>query len=203
MKILLSGGGDPEEVIALDEFFAKNIDKNLPILYLPVALEAAAYPSALQWFRETYAPYGITRVEMCTDPAQALPDKSHSAVFIGGGNTFKLWQEIKASGLDIRLRPYLREGGLLYGGSAGAIICGKTIEPALHLDSNGIGLTDFSALDLLGGADVYCHYTQYDAVRLADYPRDLYLLSERSGLLLDENGVSALGEPFRFQTAAK
>lgn len=38
MKLLLSGGGDPEQIKALDEYFADYV-KDDKILYIPVAME--------------------------------------------------------------------------------------------------------------------------------------------------------------------
>jgi len=44
----------------------------------------------------------------------------------------------------------------IYGGSAGAIIFGKSILSSL--DKNFIGLTDFSGMNLLKDVGIFCHY---------------------------------------------
>lgn len=75
-----------------------------------------------------------------------------------GGNTFKLLKEIKESKFDILLEKYLKNVGFVYGGSAGAIIFGKSIETSSHADKNIVGLTELSGLNMLNGFDVWCHY---------------------------------------------
>jgi len=39
MRLLLSGGGDPERVVHMDKFFISKIDLLKPVLYIPVAWE--------------------------------------------------------------------------------------------------------------------------------------------------------------------
>ena len=39
MRLLLSGGGNPEDVIPLDELFISQVDLQSRILYIPVAME--------------------------------------------------------------------------------------------------------------------------------------------------------------------
>lgn len=60
-------------------------------------------------------------------------------MFIGGGNTFKLLHEIQQSNFDVQIHFYLEMDGVLYGGSVGAVLCGKTIETAIYADENHVG----------------------------------------------------------------
>jgi len=46
----------------------------------------------------------------------------YSFLFIGGGNTFKLLYDLKSSGAFVNIQGYLNNGGVVFGGSAGAII---------------------------------------------------------------------------------
>ena len=55
-------------------------------------------------------------------------------------------------------------GGVVYGGSAGAIVLGANISTCAHMDHNDVGITDMHGLDLLDGHAVWCHY------QAADYP---------------------------------
>lgn len=203
MKIILSGGGDPETVVPIDEYFAAAIDRQKPVLYIPIAMEGRfSYDECFGWFTRTYAPFGIRQATLCTDLAALRLDARYAAVFIGGGNTFKLLQAIQQSDFAAQLRAYLAAGGVLYGGSAGAIICGKTIAPAACLDENLVGLQNLAALDLLGGYDVFCHYApgEYDAF-INTLSRKLYLLHEESGLVFDGEKIQSVGRPFLTQTA--
>ena len=56
MKLLLAGGGEPEQVQPLDEYFA-NYVKEGKVLYIPVAMYKIPYDECESWFRETYAKY--------------------------------------------------------------------------------------------------------------------------------------------------
>ena len=198
MSLLLSGGGDSHCVVPLDELFISHIDLDKTVLYIPVAMEASvfSYEQCLDWFTSTYLPFGITNVEMCTDLCLISSLHKYAAVFIGGGNTFKLLKAIKESRLDVRLTDYFNSGGFIYGGSAGAIIFGKTIKPALHADANNVGLEDLTGLNLVHGYDIWCHYSDKDNDYIKDYDNDLYILYEESGLYIHNNKIDGIGKLF-------
>jgi len=197
MKLLLSGGGDPENVIALDKLFVSMINVQETVLYIPVAWENdPTYAGCFNWFKRTYNPYGIMNLEMCTNLNFIADLDRFTAVFIGGGNTFKLLKEIKESQFDKKLLDYLNGGGFVYGGSAGAIIFGKTIKSAEYADDNNVGLTDLSGFNLVGGSDVFCHYSIKDNEFITNYSNDLYVLYEESGLYINKNGIEGIGKPY-------
>ena len=199
MKLLLSGGGDPNDVVALDTLFSSQIDKQKPVLYVPIAWDddpTNTYMCCLDWFKQTFQPYGITNIELCADLSNVGDMNKYTAVFIGGGNTYKLLKHIKESRFDVKLVEYLNSGGFVYGGSAGAIIFGSTINTAEYADANDVGLTDFSGLNLVGGKDILCHYSPKDDDFIKRYPNDLYILYEESGLFVTDGGVEVVGKPY-------
>jgi len=197
MKLLLSGGGDPENVIALDKLFVSMINVQETVLYIPVAWESdSTYAGCFNWFKGTYNPYGIMNIEMCANLNLITDLSRYSAIFIGGGNTFKLLKEIKESRFDKKLMDYLNGGGFVYGGSAGAIIFGNTIKSAEYADDNNVGLTDLSGLNLVGGSDVFCHYSIRDNEFIMNYSNDLYVLYEESGLYINSNKIESIGKPY-------
>lgn len=192
--ILLAGGGDSDQVTKIDELFS-NYVKDGKVLYIPVAMTKIPYAECEKWFREIYAKYGIKNIEMCTDLSSITNLKEYKAIFIGGGNTFKLLKSIKESNFEIILKEYLQSGGLVYGGSAGAIIFGRTIEPAIHADPNEVELEDLNGLNLLGGYDVFCHYNpKKDQNKIKNLNRKTYILYEESGLLFDGNKITEIGK---------
>lgn len=158
MKLLLAGGGDADRVVPVDEFFVSQIDRRLPVLYIPVAAEDNEYEACAAWFRSTYEKYGIQNIEVCTDLKTADMSRGYSAVFIGGGNTYKLLKEIRESGFDTKILDFLSQGGLVYGGSAGSIIFGKDIKAAAYKDENTVGYNETAGLNLVKGFDICCHY---------------------------------------------
>ena len=201
MKLLLSGGGNPEAVVPLDKLFASQIDLSKPVLYIPVAMEAHvySYDECFAWFKETYRPYGIVNADVCTDLSLAQDINQYTAIFIGGGNTFKLLKEIKDTGFDKKLLEYLNNGGFVYGSSAGAIIFGESIKPCEYgafSDINHVGLIDLSGLNLAGGKDVFCHHSDEDNHIIKDYHNDAFVLYDESGLFINDDKIEAVGKPF-------
>ena len=197
--LILSGGGDPEQVRPIDEFFAALIDHRKKLIYIPVAMEREVftYEQCLDWFTSTYTPFSIQNIEMFTNLSSADIPADTAAVFIGGGNTYKLLKELRSSGFDKKLISYLNSGGIVYGGSAGAMIFGKTIETEIHTGSQNYGLTDLSGLNQLNGYDLWCHYTPADDHLIAEYPHHLYILSEESGLIVRNGKVAPIGAMYK------
>jgi dipeptidase E len=74
-------------------------------------------------------------------------------VYIAGGNTFFLLQQLRKTGFDNLIKTFVKNGGLYVGASAGAIIVGPEIEPARQFDdpdhlvdmtsTSGLGLVKF------------------------------------------------------------
>ena len=190
MQLLLSGGGEPEQVKSLDECFA-NYVQNGKILYIPVAMDKIPYNECEIWFRKTYAKYNLNNIEMQTDLKKIKDLNKYKAIFIGGGNTFKLLKEVKESSFDQKITEYLNNGGFVYGGSAGAIIFGKTIKTAIHADKNNVNLKDLTGLNLLNGYDVWCHYNENND------KNDIMKLSNKTLVLYEESGILYDGESFK------
>lgn len=120
-KLFLSGGGDEMQTFELDEIFLKSVNK---ILYIPLAWPNNDYKSCLKWFSNAMNQHKRVEIQMLTDLNDDINLKDYDAVYIGGGNTFKLLKAMKDSGFDKKLFDYYNSGGTVYGGSAGAVIWG-------------------------------------------------------------------------------
>lgn len=193
MKLLLSGGGDPEQVIQLDKIFAEHV-KNGKILYIPVAMDKIPYQECLNWFESTYEKYGIKNIDMGIDLNEITNLNQYKGIFIGGGNTFKLLNEIKKTNFDIKLKEYLNTGGFVYGGSAGAIIFGSSIDTAIHADANYLNLENLDGLNILNNKKVWCHYDpKKDQNELDKIKGNIIVLYEESGILFDGKNITSIG----------
>ena len=117
--------------------------------------------------------------------------KEFDGIYIGGGNTWSLSQEIRESGFADVLIQYIEAGGQVYGGSAGAIIMGKRIDT--HDDENKIGLQDVSGFNLLNNFSVASHFKdeQNDRFKawVSDHNLPIVCLPEETGLVI-ESGVA-------------
>jgi len=190
----LSGGGNEKQSFPLDKFFFSTLPKNGRFLYIPIALRGhKLYPTVHLWMK------GITELHEREDiQFETVNDlskykfetlKTFKGIYIGGGNTWKLIQELKDSGFSNILIQYLEAGGQVYGGSAGAIIMGKRIDT--HDDENKIDLKDVSGFDLLNNYSVACHFKdeQSDRFRawVVNNSLPIICLPEGTGLVIENN----------------
>ncbi len=212
MKIALAGGGGERDSRLLDEVFAAWLGPRGRLLYLPLALRGlGSFQAGFEWLSATFAPLQVTDISMWTDlsthSAKDLAD--FDAVYLGGGNTFSLMQQLCESGFDRHLTSFLQGGKVAYGGSAGAIVLGRDIRTARHLDPNEVDLAETRCLDLCAGHTVWPHYTLQDdpliVAYIQFYGQPVLALSERSGVVLDETGFHSVGyfPAYRFDSHGK
>lgn len=77
--------------------------------------------------------------------------KENDYIYVTGGNSFFLLQELKQSGADQMIIEEIQKGKLYIGESAGAILLSKTIEYIKKMDSplRAPNLTSFSGLNVV------------------------------------------------------
>lgn len=187
-RIFLAGGGNEFESEAIDQAFARTIKRKL--LYLPTAQAEVKHAQSFNWFLNAFSKYRLPEIEMRSNLSELRADylAGVDGIYIGGGNTFQLMAAIRESAFGGLLNEFVHSGGSLYGGSAGAIILGSSIESALRCDPNDVNLDNFNGLSLCGGFAVWCHY------RIEDDP-NIKLLVRRGIQVLalpETSGVSYL-----------
>ena len=208
MRLLLAGGGGAADSRPLDELFAGWLGPQGNLLYWPIAMRGARpFDSCFEWISATFMPLGLTNISMWTEldghPASELD--AFDGVYIGGGNTFALLAELRASGFDAHLQAYIRNGKPVYGGSAGAVLLGRDIQIVGHMDHNDVRLTDTAGLDLAQGHAILPHYELKFDKLVAAYSRrtgfPVLLIPERSGVVIENDKLRSAGfEPaFRFE----
>lgn len=159
MSIFVNGGGSGTDAAKAYKKLGCVTDSEKPILYIPFAMDDESYPSCLEWITGELSAFSRS-IDMVTS-ASMLSEKALSAygfIFIGGGNTFKLLSELRKCGCLEKLAGFIADGGVVFGGSAGAIIFGEDIDCAIFADPNDVGLKETGGLALLGGASVFPHY---------------------------------------------
>ncbi len=167
-KLYLSGGGYADQTYEADKIAFEGV-KN--VLYIPFAWDDSSYLSCKDWFEEMISMHNIKDYHIMTNPYENINLENFEMIYIGGGNTFKLLKELKESGLGKRIVEYLKAGNKVYGGSAGAIIFGKTINTARIgdcSDENIVNLIDLNGFNLIN-FDIHCHYNQDDDRLVKNY----------------------------------
>lgn len=163
MKLFLNGGGCGKQTILTYKEINKIIDHSKPILYVPLAMDETDHPydSCYEWIKEEISSIDVPNIEMVrTFEEFANKDfNKYSLIYIGGGNTYKLLNGIKTTNTYAKLKEYIKNDGMVYGSSAGAVIFGKDINIIEVMDNNDVGIKDTSGFDYLNGISLFVHYT--------------------------------------------
>lgn len=204
MKLFLNGGGDGANAQEAYRRFGAEIDKTKPLLYIPLAMEPETYPGCLAWVTGELESLGVV-IEMARSGEElaGLDLQGFGGIFIGGGNTYTLLKRLKDAGALAKLRAYLESGGVVFGGSAGAIIFGADIDTCRYADENTVGLADTRGLDALEGLSLLCHYgNEGEAViqkhrahllELSQAGRRILALPEEDTVILHDGQAEVIG----------
>ncbi|WRP07527.1 Type 1 glutamine amidotransferase-like domain-containing protein [Rossellomorea aquimaris] len=200
VNLFLSGGGDKEQTQILDKEFVSAKDLNKPLLYIPIAMQGEIpYEDCYKWIHSVFSPQGINEIEMWTDlEAKSLEDlKKFSSIYIGGGNTFYLLNTLRETGFDTILKEFVDNQGIVYGGSAGAIILGRDILTSSHMDSNRTNLKSFEGFNYIDSYSVWCHYEPGHDDLIKQYVDkhgiSVIALPEETGIVLSEGTLKVIG----------
>lgn len=206
MKIFLCGGGSGETASIATQKFGEMIDKNKPLLYIPLAMAEERYPSCLEWITKEMSSINITNIEMVTSGEELSKKnlKNYCALYIGGGNTYKLLKDLKSNSSFENIKKYLEDDGIIFGGSAGAIIFGKDIDSCKTQDENKVDLKETKGFNILKGYSLLCHLNRNDGVKFDREKNSEYLLEyslknktiylpDDNTILITENAITLIG----------
>ena len=184
------------------ELVKKFLDKNTEskkILFIPTAANVEEYKKYMHLTQKAFEDFGykVENFDVSIFSEEIVKEKLSEAkiVFISGGNTFYLLQELKRKNLI----PYLKErieNGLLYiGESAGSVIAAPDIEYASIVDDKTLAteLDDYTGLNLV---DFYIvpHFEEEpfvegsrNMVELYKDKLDLKLINNKEAILVENN----------------
>lgn len=198
--LYLSGGGDEIQSANLDDRFVRYLQEShiSKLIYIPVALNPDRFSGAENWFRRVFA-NRVPNIEVWTNlDGENMLDSEDMSLYIGGGNTIRLLREIRESDFDKELVKFVKDGGIVYGGSAGAIILGADIRTAPEVE--GLELPSYKGLDLLGGKSVACHFngTEEEISKYRQLKKKIITpiiaISEQGGVIVRGNRLEIVGE---------
>lgn len=154
------------EVASLFPKFACEEIKGKRITFIPTASLVEEVRFYVDDDRKAFEELGIIVEEL--EITTASPDKiseilnRNDYIFVSGGNTFYLLQELRRKGADILITEQIRAGKLYIGTSAGSIILCPDIEFVKEMDYNHTApeLQSFTGLNIV---DFYIlpHYLDF------------------------------------------
>ena len=122
-------------------------------------------------------------------------------IFVEGGNTFFLLQELKRSGADKMILEHIHNNKMYIGASAGSMILSKNIEYAKHMDNPACASElkgDYSALDAIDFC-IVPHYQNMPFKKAVDriikeYTNcfTLYPISNNQAVVVDGNKMEII-----------
>lgn len=96
---------------------------------------------------------------------------SSNILVITGGNTFKLLNHLRKSGLEETVKEFWQKGGVVLSGfSAGAIVLSPSIETAKTGagDADELGISDLTGLGIVN-FEIWPHYEPIQETEVAEY----------------------------------
>jgi len=162
MELILCGGGSGKAVKNSYKKYSEIIDKTKPLLYIPLAWKNRDYDACLKWLKEELKSFGITKFRVLKEVEEFndIDLTEFNSIFIGGGNTYRLLNYLKKSKGYQKIEEYIKNNGIVFGGSAGSIIFGKDIKSAniCSEDENLWPNLDTKGFNCLNNKSLACHY---------------------------------------------
>lgn len=205
MKLVLNGGGIGDKVKDARNLLNEIIDNNKKILYIPFAWPDDTYKGCLEFITKELADVDKLGIDMVTSANELLSKNfnDYACLYIGGGNTYKLLSILKETGNYDKIKNYLvNENGIVYGGSAGAIIFGADLDSCNTDDENEVRLIDNTGFNMIKGYSLLCHYTSRNAERTklsTDYLLELsklkpiYAIPEEDTIYVEDDKIHFIG----------
>ena len=212
MNLVFYGGGDAEDNLHLDEQLLSipKTSTNLQMTYIP----SSSYQSDFEFeeFVNQYSKFKVKRfLKLSLDEHFSLAMQEavlrSDIIFLGGGNTYYFLFWLKKTRFLSLLSAWARNGGILSGLSAGAIIMTKNIHlagiPDFDRDINEDNMKNFKAMNLCR-FEFFPHYKnskRYDQA-LLDYSKNIkrpvYASKDGSGVILSQNELRFIGQNYCF-----
>ena len=203
MKNMILTSSLYESIELVKKFLDKNTESK-KILFIPTATNVDEYKKYIHLTQKAFGDFGyeVEDFDISIFSEEIAKEKLSEAkiVFVSGGNTFYLLQELKRKNLI----PYLKgkiENGLLYiGESAGSVIAAPDIEYASIVDDKTLAteLDDYAGLNLV---DFYIvpHFEEEpfvessrNTVELYKDKLDLKLINNKEAILVENNNFTII-----------
>ena len=189
------------------ELVKKFLDKNTEskkILFIPTATNVDEYKKYIHLTQKAFEDFGyeVENFDISIFSEEIAKEKLSQAkiVFISGGNTFYLLQELKRKNLTSYLKERIENGLLYIGESAGSVIATPNIEYASIVDDKTLAteLNDYTGLNLVNFY-IVPHFEEEPfvessrkTVELYKDKLDLKLINNKEAILVENNNFTII-----------
>ena len=203
MKNMILTSSLYESIELVKKFLDKNTESK-KILFIPTATNVDEYKKYIHLTQKAFEDfdYEVENFDVSIFSEEIAKEKLSEAkiVFISGGNTFYLLQELKRKNLTSYLKERIENGLLYIGESAGSVIAAPDIEYASIVDDKTFAteLDDYTGLNLV---DFYIvpHFEEEpfvessrNTVELYKDKLDLKLINNKEAILVENNNFTII-----------
>ena len=203
MKNMILTSSLYESIELVKKFLDKNTESK-KILFIPTATNVDEYKKYIHLTQKVFEDFGyeVENFDVSIFSEEIAKEKLSEAktVFISGGNTFYLLQELKRKNLTSYLKKRIENGLLYIGKSAGSVIAAPDIEYASIVDDKTLAteLNDYTGLNLV---DFYIvpHFEEEpfvessrNTVELYKDKLDLKLINNKEAILVENNNFTII-----------
>jgi dipeptidase E len=218
-KLVLYSGGKTSKNHRIHQAMAQLASKrgrtSLSLTYIPFCSDDAEiyFQRAVRRYQKFgFKKFTCLPVDQSPNPALLSRALKSDVIYLAGGNTFYFLKHLRKSGLISELKKFVKEGGVLAGLSAGAII----LTPHIHLagypdfdaDENDVNLKNLRSLDL-ARFEFFPHYESTSRLDTAlkrysaTTPFPIIACPDGSGLVLNGDQKTLVGESWIFSEGKK
>jgi dipeptidase E len=211
MKLVLYSGGDNIINESIDNELLKLLpSKDVKFCFIPSKSDGSE-----EYFQDVikyYSKYGLSKFSSFFADVPNPKDKikkllNNDIIYLSGGNTYYFLYYLKKYNLLNVLIEFVKKGGIIIGVSAGSIIQTPNIQtsgiPYFDCDENIVGLTDFTALNLVN-FEFYPHYvfdlqTDEELLKYSENNgNEIYACSDGSGIVINGKELKFVGKIYKF-----
>lgn len=186
--------------------FVKEDIKGKTVTFIPTASVNEKVKFYVGSARKAFEKMGVIvdELELTTATNEEILNKlkRNDYIYVSGGNTFFLLQELKRTGADKIILDEINSGKLYIGESAGSIIVSPNIEYVKDMDDCKVA-SDLNTLEGLSAIDFYPvpHYTNFPFAKaveriIAKYESkmNLYPINNSQAILVEGNDIQVVSK---------
>jgi dipeptidase E len=202
--LIISGGGNAKATEIVDSIFLEHLKAN-QVCLIPIAktVQVKEFRNSVKWLSNKLNSLSTVKIDVALilDLKKVISIDKNTALYFGGGNSYKLLKLIMESGFYLKLKRFLDEGGIVYGTSAGAVIMGKNISTYIddeYLEVNKQKNYNIEqGFSLIDNFSLLTHYKKGDELRLLNYFKKynnrVIAIPEGTALLVKNKKIKIIG----------